>query len=297
MQDQILKLFDDPAVTDVAASPRGVLVKAFGKWAPTGDPNVFKFAQDDLQSYLLDLAEACGVRLDYVNPLNTLIFGGFRVHASIGAGVSPEPVATFRRLGSAESEFECRDRQSIERFNFIQQSMASHQNVLVAGPAGAGKTTLLRTLLNRFDTERVITVEDAPELRLPSPNAVSLIAREANSEGFGEVGMTRLVSESLRMSPDRIAVGEIRGAELLVLVDALNTGHSGAGATIHANSLSSVAARLQSIGAKFSLSERALTLLVLNAIHVVAFVDREHRISGVGRLEHHGEGLEVKIVC
>ena len=165
--------------------------------------------------------------------------------------------------------------------------------VSLVGPSGCGKTTLLRSLLDRLELERVITIEDAAELALSSPNAVSLVSRVANVEGQGEIGLDRLLIEALRMSPDRIAVGEVRGLELVTMLDALNTGHSGAGATIHANSLSAVASRLISIGARARVSARALGLQVIDAFSLVAFVGRDHRIEAVGCFALGDDGLEV----
>jgi pilus assembly protein CpaF len=148
----------------------------------------------------------------------------------------------------------------------------------------------------RFADERIITIEDVPELQLDSPNAIALTARMANTEASGEIGLQRLLFEALRMSPDRIAVGEVRGAELLTMLDALNTGHSGAGATIHANSLDRVATRLTSIGLSCGLNERAIALQVVSAFSMVAFLSSRHgyRIDALGRFQISSEGfLEV----
>jgi pilus assembly protein CpaF len=161
--------------------------------------------------------------------------------------------------------------------------LTARNNILIAGPAGSGKTTLLRSLLNQFSHERVITIEDAAELGLSSQNAVSLLSRVANVEGQGEIGLDRLLIEALRMSPDRIAVGEVRGSELVTMLDALNTGHSGAGATIHANSLVAVASRLLTIGARAGLSPEAISMQVIDAFSLVDFVARDHRIESIGR--------------
>ena len=167
--------------------------------------------------------------------------------------------------------------------------LAARQNFLIAGPTGSGKTTLLRALLAECAAERVIALEDVAEIGLPTPNFVSLQTRQANIEGKGEVNLDRLVRESLRMRPDRLAIGEVRGLELLTLLQAMNTGHSGAGATIHANSIADVPSRLHSIvsaggiasGASGVLDRDGFTQSVHSAFSWVIQVD-SRVVSAIG---------------
>jgi len=184
------------------------------------------------------------------------------------------------------------------RLQQIQNQVSGGQNILIAGAAGSGKTSLLRYLLRQNADQRIITIEDTPELALCSANSVSLHTRQSNNEGIGEISLARLVFESLRMSPDRIAVGEIRGAELFTLLEALNTGHCGGGATIHANSLEAVVTRLNGIAASAGVSERTLALQVVDAFGLVVYLSAkpQHRIDAVGRFILEADKLKVQRV-
>lgn len=146
-----------------------------------------------------------------------------------------------------------------EAAGLIAQIVATRLAFLVCGGTGAGKTTLLAALLGAVpDSERIVCVEDAAELAPPHPHLVKLVARCANIEGAGEVTMRQLVRQALRMRPDRIVVGEVRGAEVVDLLAALNTGHDGGAGTVHANSPGEVPARLEALGALGGLDRGAL---------------------------------------
>ena len=127
--------------------------------------------------------------------------------------------------------------------------MQARLSLLISGGTGAGKTSLLAALLGQIDSgERILTIEDAPELAIDHPHVVSLLARGANIESAGGIGLAELVRQALRMRPDRLVVGEFRGAEIVELLAALNTGHAGGAATVHANSGQDVPARLYRVG-------------------------------------------------
>ena len=158
----------------------------------------------------------------------------------------------------------------------------------LVGRNGAGKTTLLRAMLGACQGERVIAVEDVSEIGLESGHFISMQTRQANIEGAGEVGLDKLLREALRMRPDRLAVGEVRGAELLVMLQALNTGHSGGGATIHANSFDSVKNRIGSIAWQCGIAADELIAQAKSAIDWLIFVGREngrHSVLQIGRFE------------
>jgi pilus assembly protein CpaF len=154
---------------------------------------------------------------------------------------------------------------------------------------------LLRALLRRYPAERIITIEDVAELNLGLPNSVGLLSREPNAEGVGAVSLSSLLSHALRMSPDRIALGEVRSVELVSMLDALNTGHSGAGATIHANSLEDVASRIEALGLRAGLPIPVIARLTESAIGLVVFVSAfgGYRIDAVGSLRASPTGLQV----
>ena len=150
------------------------------------------------------------------------------------------------------------------------------------------KTTLLAALLAEAPhSERIVVIEDVAELRGAHPHVVSLQARQANLEGRGGVGLERLVREAVRMRPDRLVLGECRGAEIRELLCALNTGHDGGAGTVHANSLNDVPARLEALGALAGLGVEATARLALSAIGAVLHLERSatgRRLAAIGRL-------------
>ena len=155
---------------------------------------------------------------------------------------------------------------------------------LVSGGTGAGKTTLLAAMLGAVPAgERIVCVEDAPELQPPHPHLVKLVARRANIEGAGEVTLRQLVREALRMRPDRLVVGEVRGAEVVDLLGALNTGHDGGAGTVHANSPAEVPARLEALAALGGLDRAGVHGQLGAAVQVLLHVERCSR-SGARRL-------------
>ncbi|WP_431238517.1 TadA family conjugal transfer-associated ATPase [Mycolicibacterium aichiense] len=161
---------------------------------------------------------------------------------------------------------------------------------LISGGTGAGKTTLLAAALGAVDgDERIVCVEDAPELAPRHPHLVRLVARAANVEGAGEVTMRQLVRQALRMRPDRIVVGEVRGAEVVDLLTALNTGHDGGAGTVHANSPAEVPARLEALAALGGLDRAALHSQLAAAVQAVVHVGR--RRDGTRRL------TEIAVLC
>ncbi|KAF0964124.1 MULTISPECIES: TadA family conjugal transfer-associated ATPase [unclassified Rhodococcus (in: high G+C Gram-positive bacteria)] len=158
---------------------------------------------------------------------------------------------------------------------------------LVTGGTGAGKTTLLAALLGAVDpAERIVCVEDAAELAPTHPHVVRLVARAPNVEGVGEVTVRDLVRQSLRMRPDRIVVGEVRGAEVVDLLTALNTGHDGGAGTVHANSPEEVPARLEALAALGGMDRAALHSQLAAAVQVILHVHRSS--SGVRQLTQIG---------
>lgn len=170
----------------------------------------------------------------------------------------------------------------------IEDAVAARRNVLVTGATGSGKTTMLSAMLAAVPhTERIVTVEDVAELRVDHPHVVALEARQANAEGAGALGLERLVREALRMRPDRLVVGECRGAEVRELLAALNTGHDGGAGTLHANGLADVAARLEALGALAGLGVTAVARQVVSALDLVVHLERragKRIVAAVGTL-------------
>ncbi|MFZ2177420.1 MAG: TadA family conjugal transfer-associated ATPase [Rhodococcus sp. (in: high G+C Gram-positive bacteria)] len=168
-------------------------------------------------------------------------------------------------------------------YDLLQQVVRARLAFLVTGGTGAGKTTLLAALLGAVDpAERIVCVEDAAELAPKHPHVVRLVARAPNVEGVGEVTVRDLVRQSLRMRPDRIVVGEVRGGEVVDLLTALNTGHDGGAGTVHANSPEEVPARLEALAALGGMDRAALHSQLAAAVQVILHVHRS--ASGPRRL-------------
>ncbi|RBO87306.1 TadA family conjugal transfer-associated ATPase [Nocardia puris] len=162
-----------------------------------------------------------------------------------------------------------------EARTLLERIVRARLAFLVVGGTGAGKTTLLSALLAAVDArERIVCVEDAAELAPPHPHVVRLVARTANVEGIGAVGVRDLVRQALRMRPDRIVVGEVRGAEVVDLLTALNTGHDGGAGTVHANSPREVPARLEALAALGGMDRAALHSQLAAAVQVILHVQR-----------------------
>ncbi|MEY3677501.1 MAG: hypothetical protein RL351_728 [Actinomycetota bacterium] len=197
-----------------------------------------------------------GRHLDQANPFADVSIGGsgkgaLRVHAALASGCNPNTHLSVRvhlnRLFGLEQLHDFGMFDELQ-FSLLRKIILQRENFLISGATGSGKTTLLRAMLAECAGERIIALEDVAELDLQGAHFISLQTRQANVEGKGEISLERLVREALRMRPDRLVVGEVRGAELIVMLQALNTGHRGAGATIHANSFDDVLPRVNAIG-------------------------------------------------
>lgn len=180
----------------------------------------------------------------------------------------------------------------------LEGLVAARASVLVSGATGAGKTTMLASLLSLVDhRERIVVIEEAGEVMPDHPHVVRLVERRSNVDGAGEVGLARLVRESLRMRPDRVVLGECRGIEIREVLAAFNTGHRGGMVTLHANSAGDVPARLAALGALAGMSPRATDMFAAAAFEVVLHVERGsrgRRIAEIGMLELGDNGLQVR---
>lgn len=229
----------------------------------------------DEASPCVDVRLGAGVRVHVVLPPVTT--GG----AAISIRLQRERPISFEEL-VAESFF------SVVAAERVQALVRRRANLLITGAGGSGKTTLLGALLATAPSgERIVVLEDVAELQIAHPQVVALEARQANLEGAGGLGLDRLVREALRMRPDRLVVGECRGAEVRELLAALNTGHDGGAGTLHANSLADVPARLEALGALAGLSTAALARQAVSAFEAVLHVERTNagrRLAALGRL-------------
>lgn len=288
-------LLSDPAVSDVlVTSPREVWVdRGSGLERTTvGFPDeaaVRRLAQR--------LALSAGRRLDDAQPwvdgrLRDVGNGtfGVRLHAVLPPVAQAGTCVSLRVLRPATQGLEslsARGAFGMETRELLEQIVDSRLAFLVVGGTGAGKTTLLAALLGAVDSvERIVCVEDAAELAPRHPHVVRLVARAPNVEGVGEVTVRDLVRQALRMRPDRIVVGEVRGPEVIDLLTALNTGHDGGAGTVHANSPDEVPARLEALAALGGMDRSALHSQLAAAVQVILHVERDR--SGVRRLAHIG---------
>ena len=222
--------------------------------------------------------------------------GGLRVHAVLKSGCSEQTLISIRLHQSKTISLEKLFVSLIaspQQQTIIRDIADSGESFLISGPTGSGKTTLLRAILCGTN-ERVIAVEDVTEL--VGENIVCLQSRATNIEGQGAISLDQLVREALRMRPDRIVVGEVRGPELISMLQALNTGHRGA-TTIHANNLFQVPERLSTIKADLAISDSSFSKMVASAFDWVISLEAKagsRRVSGIGKFAIESENLVVK---
>ena len=253
------------------------------------------------------LAASCGRRLDDAQPFcdghitrddGTLL----RFHAVLAPTAQAGTCISLRVLHTASATLDdlvARGALGGEVAEVLRGVVAKRKAFVVVGGTGSGKTTLLSALLAEVDpAERIVAIEDTLELTPDHPHVVNLTTRGANSEGAGEITIADLVRQSLRMRPDRVVVGEIRGAEVVDLLAALNTGHDGGAGTLHANSIAEVPARFEALAALGGLDRAGLHAQLAAAIDVVIVVKRHpdgtRRLSQIGVLE--GQPVRAKVV-
>jgi pilus assembly protein CpaF len=248
------------------------------------------------------LAAGAGARLDDAMPYaDAVLPDGTRVHAVLPPLVR-HPTISLRVLARRPHDLDglvARAAMPSAIADVLRAVVTARLAFVVTGGAGTGKTTLLGALLGTVPvTERVLLIEDAPELVVAHPHVVRLVTRGANVEGAGAVGQRELVRQALRMRPDRLVVGEFRGVEMVELLVALNTGHDGGAATLHANSAADVPARFTALGALAGLPAPAVTSLVASAIDVVVHLrrgrDARRVVSEIALLTRSGDELVVE---
>jgi pilus assembly protein CpaF len=240
----IKPLLDDPAVTEVMINgPGPVWLDRHGRL----EPSSIALDSHDIGLLVERILEPLGLRVDRSSPcVDARLPDGSRVNVVVPPLALDGPVVTIRRFGSQPVTLTRFGKPAVVAL--LGRLMTEQATLLVVGSTGAGKTTLLNALGALIEPhERVVTIEDTAELRLPGRHVVRLEARPANSEGVGAVDLRALVRNALRMRPDRLVIGEVRGAEALDLVLALNTGHRGSLATCHASGPSGALRRLEAL--------------------------------------------------
>lgn len=270
-------LLEDPGVTDVLVNGGS------GVWVDRGHglqrcPTV---RLDDVAARALAtrLAAACGQRLDDASPVaDGRLPDGTRLHAVLpplcadGTAIS---LRTLRRRALSVAELVAGGVVGREGAELLRALVSSRANVLVSGATGVGKTTLLAAMLSLVPAdERIVCIEEAPELNPDHPHVLHLQVRRANVQGAGEIGLDQLVRAAVRMRPDRLVLGECRGPEVRDVLGALNTGHDGGWATVHANAAEDVPARLTALGALARMDADSVAAQAVSAFDAVLHLRR-----------------------
>ena len=232
-----------------------------GSWRQMENP--FDSAAE-LISFATELAASSRRRLDYSCPFADIAVGSLRYHLALPLGGERVHISIRKHQSSRQTLSTLLDNPS-RWLAILEDLVHTKSNFIICGGTGSGKTTLMRAMLELARSERIVSVEDVAELELAVPNLVSLQTRQANTDGAGQIDLQRLVVESLRMKPDRIVVGEVRGTELVPMLQALNSGHRGSATTIHSNRAEDVPARLIGIGLLGGLSPATTAHLAASA--------------------------------
>jgi len=290
-----------PGVTDVLVNGAGQV------WIDRGaglELTGLTFHDDDAVRRLAQrLAATAGRRLDDAAPYaDVRLADGTRFHAVLAPLARPGTVLSLRvphrRVFSLDDLREA-GALSPEGAGLLRQLIDSRLAFLVSGGTGSGKTTLLNALLTLCDPdERLVLVEDSSELRPEHPHVVALEARPPNIEGSGEVTMRTLVRQALRMRPDRLVVGEVRGGEVVDLLAAMNTGHEGGCGTLHANSAADVPNRVASLATAAGLPREAALTQLASAVDLVVHLHRPRggarRVREIGVLHHERDTVAIR---
>jgi pilus assembly protein CpaF len=272
-------LLQDPTISDILVNTyRHVYIERFGKLELTDA----RFKDDmHLRKIIDKIVSNVGRRIDESSPMvDARLMDGSRVNAIIPPLAIDGPILSIRRFSA--DPFEMQDLIKFQTLTpqigeVLSGIVKARLNVLISGGTGSGKTTLLN-VLSRFipGDERIVTIEDSAELQLKQEHVVRLETRPANIEGKGEVTQRELVINSLRMRPDRIVVGEVRGKEAFDMLQAMNTGHDGSLTTIHSNSPRDALMRLETMVAmaNFDIPSEFLRKYIASAINIVIHVAR-----------------------
>ena len=292
---------DDDEVTDILANgPFDIYVERRGKLEKTNAR--FRDAQH-LVNIAQRIAAGIGRRIDEASPMvDARLADGSRVNIVLPPLVLNGGTISIRKFPKWNLTLDTMVRQqnlSSDVARLLEIAVRSRVNILISGGTGSGKTTLLNAASQYIGRdERVITIEDAVELRLLQPHVVQMETRPANIEGSGQVPQRELVRNSLRMRPDRIIVGEVRGAEAFDMLQAMNTGHDGSMSTIHANSPRDALYRLENMAlmANGNVPLRAIRMQIASALSLIVQIERMR--DGIRRVQNVVEitGMEGEII-
>jgi pilus assembly protein CpaF len=288
------RLLADETVTEIMVNgPHEIWIERAGQLSET---NVRFNDESHLRRIINKMVAQVGRRIDENSPMvDARLPDGSRVNAIIPPLSLSGPLVTIRKFSKRRLNLDDMIKMgtlSAETVEFLQRCIRAQLNMLISGGTGSGKTTLLNALSTAIpDTERIVTIEDAAELRLNQRHVLRLEARPKNLDGEGEIPIRQLVRNSLRMRPDRIIVGEVRGAEALDMLQAMNTGHDGSLSTVHSNSPRDALARIETmvLMAGIDLPVRAIREQVSSAldaiIHLERLEDGSRRVTAVSEVQ------------
>ena len=294
-------LLQDPGINDILVNGhKQVYVERAGILEET---NVRFKDNAHLMHIIEKIVSDVGRRVDESSPMvDARLADGSRINAIIPPLAIDGPHLSIRRFGHipiAEQDLMANQTLTQPMLELLKGAVRARLNIVVSGETGAGKTTLLNVLSGYIpDNQRIVTIEDSAELQLKQRHVVRLECRPANVEGTGAIKQRQLVINSLRMRPDRIVVGEVRGEEALDMLQAMNTGHDGSLTTIHANSPRDAVARMETMAmmANLNLPEKAVRRQIASAVAIVLQVSRFN--DGTRRITHLTEitGMEDDVV-
>ena len=276
----ITELLDDPNITEVMVNgPNEIYIEIDGK--VTKDESVSFINDDHIIRTIQRMIQPLGRTIDVANPMvDSRLEDGSRINAVIPPLSVKGPVMTIRKFKNNLSEIDDLIRNGTltpYMARFLEACVMAKLNILVCGGTGSGKTTVLNVLSSFIgEGERIITIEDAAELKLKQKHVISLETRNMNYEKEGEVTIRDLVINSLRMRPDRIIVGEVRGKEAFDMLQAMNTGHDGSLSTLHANGPKDALNRLETmvLMSEIQIPVAALREYMENAIDIIVNIER-----------------------
>ena len=294
-------LLADEAITDIMVNgPKQIYIERKGKLELTDI--VFRD-----NAHVLNVATRIvtriGRRIDETSPLvDARLEDGSRVNIIIPPLALDGPSISIRKFSKRSITLDIMSNQAnlnAKMANVLKIAGRSRLNILISGGTGSGKTTLLNAISQMIDHgERIVTIEDAAELQLQQPHIVRLETRPSNLEGGGEIGMRDLVKNALRMRPDRIILGEVRGSEALDMLQAMNTGHDGSMCTLHANTPREAITRLENMVAmaNFNLPSRSVRTQIASAVHLIVQISRMR--DGMRRITNITEvvGMEGEVI-
>ena len=290
-------MLSNPSITDILVNGHKEV------WVDQGQglekTKLIFLNEESVRSLAQRLALSTGRRLDQSQPyVDAQLSKTIRLHAVLSPIAKPGTVISLRihrpQILSLD-ELVVNKTITTSQKDFLNEIMKKQKSFVICGGTGSGKTTLLNSLLNEVKrNQRILIIEDSRELNPQHPHVVSLESRPANIEGMGLITMKDLIKQSLRMRADRLIIGEVRGAEVIDWLSALNTGHSGSAGTIHANSIQEVIIRFESLGLMAGLSKEIIHSQLRTALNYVIHIERnsdgKRQVKAIGEFQTDSTG-------